>query len=66
LNEVSGHYKRRKENVAVLDHFNLEIAEKDFVAIIGPTGSGKTTLLNLIGGLDHPSNRGDHGGGRAD
>jgi putative ABC transport system ATP-binding protein len=53
--DVSKQYKRGKESVAVLDHFNLEIAEKDFVAIMGPSGSGKTTLLNLIGGLDRPS-----------
>jgi putative ABC transport system ATP-binding protein len=53
--DVSKEYKRGKESVAVLDHFNLEIAEKDFVAIMGPSGSGKTTLLNLIGGLDRPS-----------
>ena len=39
----------------VLDDFNLEIPEHDFVAIMGPSGSGKTTLLNLIGGLDRPS-----------
>jgi len=50
--DVSKQYKRGKDSVAVLDHFNLEIAEKDFVAIMGPSGSGKTTLLNLIGGLD--------------
>src|SRR5258706_187938 len=53
--DVSKSYKRGKESVAVLDLFNLEIAENDFVAIMGPSGSGKTTLLNLIGGLDRPS-----------
>jgi putative ABC transport system ATP-binding protein len=53
--DVSKRYQRGKESIAVLDHFNLEIAEKDFVAIMGPSGSGKTTLLNLIGGLDRPS-----------
>lgn len=53
--DVSKHYQRGKETVAVLEHFNLEIAEGDFVAIMGPSGSGKTTLLNLIGGLDRPS-----------
>lgn len=53
--DVSKSYKRGRESVAVLDHFNLEIAESDFVAIMGPSGSGKTTLLNLIGGLDRPS-----------
>jgi putative ABC transport system ATP-binding protein len=52
---VSKSYKRGKESVGVLSHFNLDIAEGDFVAIMGPSGSGKTTLLNLIGGLDQPT-----------
>jgi len=55
IKDVSKRYKRGGENVAVLEHFNLEIADNDFVAIMGPSGSGKTTLLNLIGGLDRPS-----------
>ena len=55
LNEVSKLYKRGQQSVAVLEKFNLEIAERDFLAIMGPSGSGKTTLLNLIGGLDMPT-----------
>ena len=31
---------------------NLEIAEGEFVAIMGSSGSGKSTLLNIIGMLD--------------
>ena len=54
LNEVSKLYKRGRQSVAVLEKFNLEIAEGD-LAIMGPSGSGKTTLLNLIGGLDVPT-----------
>ena len=54
IKDVSKRYKRGEENVAVLEHFNLEIVDSDFVAIMGPSGSGKTTLLNLIGGLDRP------------
>lgn len=52
---VSKQYMRGRASVMVLDDFNLEIPEHDFVAIMGPSGSGKTTLLNLIGGLDRPS-----------
>jgi putative ABC transport system ATP-binding protein len=33
----------------VFDNFNLEILEKEMVALTGPSGSGKTTLLNTIG-----------------
>lgn len=32
----------------VLEKVNLQIKEKDFVAIIGPNGSGKTTLIKLM------------------
>ena len=39
----------------MLHGIDLDIAERDFVALMGPSGSGKTTLLNLIGGLDSPS-----------
>ena len=53
--DVSKHYRRGREEVAVLEHFSLDIAGQEFVAIMGPSGSGKTTLLNLIGGLDTPS-----------
>jgi len=55
FNNVSKHYTRGKQSVAVLEHFDLEIDDGEFVAIMGPSGSGKTTLLNLIGGLDRPS-----------
>ncbi len=38
----------------VLQDVNLSIAEKDFVAIIGPNGGGKTTLVKLLLGLLTP------------
>lgn len=38
-----------------LSDINLNIMEKEFVAIAGPSGSGKTTLLNIIGALDKPT-----------
>lgn len=52
---VGKHYQRGRERIAVLEDFNLQIQEGEFVAIMGPSGSGKTTVLNLIGGLDKPS-----------
>ncbi len=40
--------------VAVLHDVSFDIAEKEFVAIIGPNGGGKTTLVKLIMGLLEP------------
>lgn len=42
-------------NVKALDGVDLEIAEGEFVAIMGPSGSGKSTLLNIVGLLDVPT-----------
>jgi putative ABC transport system ATP-binding protein len=48
-------YQRGPEKVDVLHGIDLDIAQGDFVALMGPSGSGKSTLLNLIGGLDSPT-----------
>jgi putative ABC transport system ATP-binding protein len=39
----------------LLKDINLDIAEGEFVSIMGPSGSGKSTLLNIIGMLDEPN-----------
>jgi putative ABC transport system ATP-binding protein len=41
--------------LTILHPLNLDVADRQCVAIIGPSGSGKSTLLGLIAGLDSPS-----------
>lgn len=38
-----------------LKKINIEIKQKEFVAIMGQSGSGKSTLMNILGCLDRPS-----------
>ena len=39
--------------IYLLKHLNLEVAEGEFLSVMGPSGSGKSTLLNVIGLLDN-------------
>jgi putative ABC transport system ATP-binding protein len=55
LRGVTKSYRRGKQTIEVLHGIDMDIAESDFVALMGPSGSGKSTLLNLIGGLDKTS-----------
>lgn len=53
--ELSKIYDQGEGQVVALDKASLQIAEGDFISIIGPSGSGKSTLLHLLSGLDRPS-----------
>jgi multiple sugar transport system ATP-binding protein len=45
-------YKEYVEGIPVVQEFNLEIQDKEFVVFLGPSGCGKTTTLKMIAGLE--------------
>jgi multiple sugar transport system ATP-binding protein len=38
-----------------IKHMDLEIRDKEFMALLGPSGCGKSTTMNIIAGMEMPS-----------
>jgi len=57
IQKVSKVYESNGESAAVrvLSDVNSEIAEGEFVCLMGPSGSGKSTLLTIVGAMNHPT-----------
>ncbi|MBC8792475.1 MAG: nitrate ABC transporter ATP-binding protein [Tagaea sp. CACIAM 22H2] len=51
LDRIDKSFKRGGTTSEVLRDVNLEIAQGEFVSIIGHSGCGKSTLLNIVAGL---------------
>ncbi len=48
-------YASGRHSLTALADLDLEVAQGEFMSIIGPSGGGKTTLLKAIGGLLEPT-----------
>ncbi|HEU4975686.1 MAG TPA: ABC transporter ATP-binding protein [Baekduia sp.] len=44
-----------REEVVALDGVDLELADNEFVTLVGTSGCGKSTLLSIVAGLQEPT-----------
>ena len=54
VDNVTKQFRHGDRSVAALAGISLEVAQGQFMAIMGASGSGKSTLLHLMGGLALP------------
>lgn len=52
ISDVRKAYPSSSGEFVAIHDLGLEVAEGEFVGIVGRSGSGKTTLLNLLAGID--------------
>ena len=55
LSKVTKEFKIGDRAVRALDGVDLELGDREVVALLGPSGSGKTTLLTIAGALQRPT-----------
>jgi NitT/TauT family transport system ATP-binding protein len=54
IENVSKNFRGASGPVLALDRVSLNVAEGEFVCLVGASGCGKTTMLNIIAGLEKP------------
>src|SRR5438093_11661266 len=52
VDHVSKSFRQKRQTVQALDDISLEVAEGEFIVIVGPSGWGKSTLQNIIASLE--------------
>lgn len=55
LQNITKAYETAAGPFWALKGIDLQLAEGEFVAVVGKSGSGKSTLINMFTGIDHPT-----------
>lgn len=55
VRQVTKRFRKGDQEIVPLKECSLEVAQGEFVSLMGASGSGKSTLLNLIAGIDRPT-----------
>src|SRR5947199_9852683 len=76
VDHVSKWFQQKRQTIHALDDVSFDVADGEFIVIVGPRGCGKSTLLDIIAGPEKadkaqglaetqpPLAHGQHGVGR--
>jgi ABC-type glutathione transport system ATPase component len=51
----SDHVTKTFGAVTAVDDLSLDVADQEFLVLLGPSGSGKSTVLRIVAGLERPT-----------
>jgi ABC-type nitrate/sulfonate/bicarbonate transport system ATPase subunit len=54
LGGVGRSFESKRRSVTALERVDLQVREREVVAVVGPSGCGKSTLLEIVAGLQEP------------
>lgn len=54
IRNVTKRYRQGESIITPLDDLSMDIAEGEFLSLMGASGTGKSTLLNLVASIDRP------------
>lgn len=55
VHAISKHFETSHGTTRALGGISIDVGDREFFGVIGPTGCGKTTLLQIIAGLETPT-----------
>jgi NitT/TauT family transport system ATP-binding protein len=55
IREVSKQFVSRRSDVLAVDRVSINLADNEFVSLVGTSGCGKSTLLSIVAGLQEPT-----------
>jgi NitT/TauT family transport system ATP-binding protein len=55
IREVSKQFVSRRSEVLAVDRISINLADNEFVSLVGTSGCGKSTLLSIVAGLQEPT-----------